>query len=87
MIRTSLVLPEALHQRLVTYAKEEKKSITKLVQELLVKALATKEQVRIRRMYQDLSELENLGPRGVKDASTTINQTLYGDEGSIEKQG
>lgn len=81
MMRTSLVIPEALHQRLVTYAKEENKPIKKLVQELLVKALATKEQARIKRMYQDLSELENLGPKRVKDASTTINQTLYGGGG------
>jgi hypothetical protein len=79
MMRTSLVLPESLHQRLVTYAKKESKSIRKLVQELLVKALSAKEEVRIQRMYQDLRELENLGPRGVKDASTTINQTLYGE--------
>jgi hypothetical protein len=40
MVRTSLVLPNTLHQRLLISAKQENKPISRLIREVLEKALA-----------------------------------------------
>jgi hypothetical protein len=32
-------------------------------------------------MYEVLNQLEGIGPKGVTDASTTIDEVLYGEKG------
>lgn len=81
-MRTSITLPTTLHQRLLIAAQYQRQSVTDLIRTLLDQALATQEQKRTSRMYEDLAQLRGIGPKGVTDASTTINDTLYGDSQS-----
>jgi hypothetical protein len=81
MIRTSIFLPDTLHQRLLIASRWRNKSFSELVREILNKALVVDEDAQIKHMYQTLSKLEGLGEKGVTDASTTINETLYGEHG------
>ena len=82
MIRTSLFLPDTLHQRLLIAANWTDKSLSELVRDLLDKSLINQEQTRIAKMYQALKEVEGIGKDNITDASTTINETLYGDQGT-----
>jgi hypothetical protein len=86
MVRTSLVLPDTLHQRLLIFARQENIPISRFILDILDKALAAQEQARIKKMYQALDKLDGLGLAGVTDASATINQTLYGDHGAWQPQ-
>lgn len=81
MTRTTLVLPEPLHQKLTLTAKREGISLTRLVQRLLALALASQEDSQLPAIYHGLQELQGAGQPGITDASTTINQTLYGQKG------
>jgi plasmid stability protein len=81
MGRTTLVLPEPLHQKLRLTAQSEGTSLTKLVRELLAQSLARRENGQLQALYQGLKELEGAGKRGISDASTTIDEMLYGQKG------
>ncbi len=82
MLRTSLYLPTTLHQRLLLTSKQERKSLSHFVGELLDRALTAKEDVQVQRMYKGLKSLRGIGPQGITDASVTINETLYGERGA-----
>jgi predicted DNA-binding protein len=86
MIRTSFFLPATLHQRLLMLSGYERKSLSDLVRELLEKALVSREQARIARTYQALEKLEGICKDNIPDASSTINQTLYGEHGAWRPQ-
>ena len=81
MAKTSLTLPAPLHQRLVLAARYQQQAFSELVRDLLDKALATEEQGRTNEVYKDLAELQGIGPKGLPDVSTTVND-IYGDNGA-----
>ena len=87
MIRTSLLLPDTLHQRLLLAAKQERTSVTQLVRNLLDTALARQEKRRIGHMYDVLKKLEGIGEKDVTDASETIDEMLYGKKGAWQGSG
>lgn len=37
---------------------------------------------QVRRMYDTLKELDGAGGKGITDASTTINEVIYGENGA-----
>ena len=82
MIRTSLVLPAPLHQRLVWASKREGKPVAQVVREILTKVLTVKETAHIKKMYKALDKLDGIGEPGITDASISINETLYGKRGA-----
>jgi predicted DNA-binding protein len=86
MIRTSVFLPATLHQRLLMLSGYEGKSLSDLVRELLDRALVAREQARIARTYKALEKLEGICKDKITDASTTINETLYGEHGAWRPQ-
>lgn len=77
-MKTTISLPNPLHQRLTLAAKAEQKSLTLLIQELLDEALATQEQERLDRMYATLGKLRGIAKADSPDISSTIDETLYG---------
>lgn len=81
MIRTSLFLPEVLHQDLVITAKQEGKSLTNLARELLDHSLALRRKTQVKHTYEVLKTLERKGSLGITNASSTINDVLYGKQG------
>lgn len=82
MVRTTLVLPEPLHQKLRLTAQSEGTSLTKLVRELLAQSLARRENGQLQALYKALKELEGAGERGISEASMTIDTLLYGQKGA-----
>ena len=82
MLRTSLYLPATLHQRLQVASRQSKKSISRLVQDLLDKALREDEEKRLDQMYEALRKMDGMIKDPVTDASTTIDEVLYGEDGA-----
>lgn len=87
MFRTSLYLPLALHQRLKVASKQQSKPLSRLVGELLDKALTSSEATRLQQMYAGLRGQGGFGAKGVTDGSATINAVLYGDRGTWKGRG
>ena len=75
-------MPATLHQRLLMVSGYEGKTLSDLARELLDKALVSQEQARIARTYKALEKLEGICKENITDASTTINETLYGEYGA-----
>ncbi len=87
MVRTSLVLPASLQQRLHIEAKSESKKVAELIREILDKALLIREQVRTERTYKALEKVKGVcKDPNLTDVSTTINETLYGEQGAWKGQ-
>ncbi|PIR59227.1 MAG: hypothetical protein COU69_01420 [Candidatus Pacebacteria bacterium CG10_big_fil_rev_8_21_14_0_10_56_10] len=56
-------------------------NVSELARDLLDRALAKRERAKIKHTYQVLKELDGIGGEDVTDASTTIDEVLYGEEG------
>lgn len=82
MIKTTFLLPESLHQRLLITSQSEKKSISTVLRELLDDALTKREVRQNKRVYQVLKELDGIGGNEITDASSTIDDLLYGEQGA-----
>jgi predicted DNA-binding protein len=82
MIRTSIVLPAPLYQRLSLLAKQDGKKLSELVRDLLDRCIAEQEQQKTARMYQVLNEMDGMIKSNVTDASSTVDEVLYGERGA-----
>ncbi len=82
MIRTTLFLPPALHQRLLISSKQRKKSFSAFARDLFASYLADEEQKDIEQVYRAMDRMKGVGNPRVTDGSTTINKTLYGEHGA-----
>lgn len=82
MLRTTLYLSENTHLRLKQASKKQKTSISKLTEAILNKTLAQHEAADLERIYQAFESLEGIGGTDITDASTTINEVLYGTKGA-----
>lgn len=81
-VRASFVLPAALHQRLLIVSKQENKNLSEVVREILDRELAKREARKLDHMYQALKAMDGIGDPGITDASTTIDEVLYGENGA-----
>jgi predicted DNA-binding protein len=87
MIRTSVYLPEDLHQRLLIASKRRGKSFSILVRELVEQSLQGKEKADLARIYDAWDKVQGVGKDDITDASTTIDEILYGDSGAWRGSG
>ena len=87
MTRTSLVLPDTLYQRLTLAAETEGISLSKMMRKLLSRALEKQEKKRIKHMYTVLKKMNGAGGSEITDASTTIDEVLYGKKGAWRGSG
>ena len=87
MTRTSFVLPDTLYHRLTIAAKQDGMTVSALMRKLLDKALTRQEEKRINHMYTVLKELDGIGGDTITDASTTIDEVLYGEKGAWRGSG
>lgn len=79
--RTTILLPPALLQRLRDFAARRGETMSKIV-EAGVKQMIEKDQaIQVRQLYKTLKELDGAGGAGIADASTTIDEVLYGEQG------
>lgn len=81
MLRTTLYLSETTHLRLKQASKKQNTSISKLTEAILDKTLARNEAADLERIYRAFESLEGIGGTNITDASTTINEVLYGAKG------
>lgn len=86
MLRTSLFLPPALHQQLLLMSKQEGKSLSDVVREATEQFIDLKQKQHRERMYAALDAMQSVGSLTVTDASTTIDETLYGEQGAWKGQ-
>src|ERR1051326_8559711 len=87
MLRTSIYLPDALYERLRLASKQEKASVSVLVRDFVDQGLQEKEHTHLKKIYAGLDCLWGTGNPRVTDASTTIDETLYGERGSWRGNG
>ena len=86
-MKTTLYLPASIHARLKQVSKNQKKSISKIVTDILDKALAKQETANLERIYDAFEQLEGIGGEGTKNASTAIDEVLYGKKGAWRGSG
>jgi predicted DNA-binding protein len=82
MLRATFYFPEALQQRLKTASKRHKKSVSKYAQEALDKVLAEDERKQLKEMDAALQEVKGFIKDPVTDASLTVDEILYGENGA-----
>jgi predicted transcriptional regulator len=63
-------------------ARQEGVTVSRLMRELLDKSLAKQEKKRTKHMYTVLKRNRGAGEKNVTDASTTIDEILYGEKGA-----
>jgi predicted DNA-binding protein len=81
-IRTSITLPPALFQRLRDFAAQKGKTMSQIVEDGVKRVIQKDQEIHLRQVYETLKELDGAGGKGITDASTTINDVLYGDNGA-----
>ncbi len=74
----------AFHLKLKQVAELERKPMSQWVEEQLAPILNEQDKQRIHDVYQGLRELEGMVKNGAPDASTTIDDFLYGESGEME---
>jgi hypothetical protein len=82
MIRTSIVLPPALHQQLSALARQEGKKLSEFVREQLGRFVVEQRESQLDQMYAGIRQMKGLAKDDVTDASQTIDEVLYGENGS-----
>jgi plasmid stability protein len=82
MIRTSLYLPESLHQYLLVMARRQGRSVSELARDLFRRALAQSGPGDVLETYAALDRLEGIGDTDTIDASTMVDEVLYGEHGA-----
>jgi Arc/MetJ-type ribon-helix-helix transcriptional regulator len=63
-------------------AQEQQASVSSVIREALEQVLEAEEEERQKKMYAALERLRGIGKAGVTDASTTIDELLYGENGA-----
>lgn len=82
MHRISITLEGALSTQIRQVAKRKGISISKFVRDAAAQK-ARLEQAKLReKTYQALEDLRGISTSDITDASATINETLYGEDGA-----
>ena len=82
MMRTTIYLPDTLHQRLRIASKKQKQSVSKLATDILDDGLSEHENKSLDRMYEAMEKVKGVSKGGDADVSSTIDETLYGENGT-----
>ena len=82
LVRTTILLQPSLFRRLKLFAHDQGKPMTEVVERAIRTVIETEDQPRIQRMYDGLFRLAGTGKAGVRDASSTIDDDLYGEDGA-----
>ncbi len=82
MIRISLYPPKDLYQHLLVAARRQGKSTSHLVRILIAKTLLAEGDQRLEKVFHTWSKVKGIGKDPTFDASTTIDEVLYGENGA-----
>lgn len=64
------------------FTRQHNMTMTEVIESGIRQIIEQQEQTRIDRMYKGLFALKGIGKQGITDASTTIDEDLYGDDGA-----
>lgn len=82
MVRTTILLQPGLFRRLKLFAQDRGKPMTEVVEQAIREVIEAEEEPRVRQMYDGLFKLAGTGKAGIQDASRTIDDDLYGEDGA-----
>lgn len=82
MNRTTIVLPPLLRQRLMFAAQRKHQSLSSAIRELLDRALSVEEDQSVDNIYQAMEGIKGIARSGRADASASIDELLYGENGA-----
>lgn len=82
LIRTTVAFQPSLLQRLKIFAEKRGKTVTEIVEASTREYIEKQEQPQIDQLYQGLFELAGMCKEPVENASTSIDDLLYGDNGA-----
>lgn len=85
-IKTTLTFSPTFWQRLRMVAQAQRRSVSRFVEEELDTLLHQQEQKKLEHLYQALEKWQGTGSPQITDASTTIDETLYGEQGAWKGQ-
>lgn len=71
-----------LHQQLVIESRQRGTSVSGLVSSIIEQSLTKQQRGKVGKMYRTLKELDGAGGAGGADASSTIDELLYGEKGA-----
>ncbi len=85
-IRTTMNFTPAFHLRLKRVAERRGKPMGEIIEEKLLPLLTDEERSQLKRQYDGLLALKGMVKDVIPDASTTIDEVLYGvsQEGNDE---
>lgn len=81
-VRTSITLPVDLLHRLRQTATATNSTFSGLVRTLLEQGVVFQEKSTLANTYAALSNVMGISDADISDASVTINETLYGENGA-----
>ncbi len=81
-IRTTIIMQPSLFKRLKLFSQERGKPVSEIVALGVRQVIEADDQLRLERMYKGLFALAGTGKQGITDASRTIDETLYGENGA-----
>lgn len=84
--RTTITLHPAVFERAKRMSREQGKTMSELIETSLRGLLHQWEANRLKRTYTALKALDGAGEKGITDASTTIDELLYGLNGAWKGQ-
>lgn len=86
-IRTTIYLSQSLHQRLRIVSQRKEKSVSDLVREAVDKAITEAEEAQLDSIYEAMAKMKGICKDPITDASTTIDEVLYGEKGAWRGSG
>lgn len=81
-VRTTFTIRPSLLERLKIFTRETDRPMSAVVEEGITSILERHEQERRTKMYKGLFELVGKSDAPITDASTNIDETLYGEHGT-----
>jgi predicted transcriptional regulator len=81
-VRTTFTIRPSLLERLKIFTRETNRPMSTVVEEGISTVLKRYEEKRLTKMYQGLSELVGVSNVPITDASSNIDEILYGENGA-----
>lgn len=81
-VRTSIILPMDLLHRLRQTANATNSTFSDLVRTLLEQGIVFQEKATLASTYAALNNVKGISDADISNASVTINETLYGENGA-----
>jgi metal-responsive CopG/Arc/MetJ family transcriptional regulator len=84
--RTTVTLPPQLMIQLKVFSKTEGTTISHLIARAVQQFIQQHQDTRLAHMHRTLRTLSGAGGAGKSDISSTIDETLYGEQGTWKGQ-